>query len=99
VTVTDTSSENDWEGASPPFTPTYQEPHSVTTVSLLGLQSDGQHKIMVIIDRLRYTGLSGAVGLPQLVVCGDQSTGKSSVIVAITETPFPPKRTFAQDKR
>jgi hypothetical protein len=71
MTVTDTSSENDWEGTSTPFIPTCRKPNSVTTASLQDLQSDGQHKMVDIVDRLRHTGLSGAVGLPQLVVCGD----------------------------
>ncbi|UPX18297.1 uncharacterized protein EKO05_0008600 [Ascochyta rabiei] len=46
---------------------------------------------MDIVDRLRRTGLSGVVSLPQLVVCGDRSSGKSSVLEAITEIPFPRK--------
>ncbi|KAI7219756.1 hypothetical protein KC333_g2798 [Hortaea werneckii] len=43
------------------------------------------------IDKLRRSGLSGIVQLPQLVVSGDQSSGKSSVLEAITEIPFPRK--------
>jgi GTPase SAR1 family protein len=33
----------------------------------------------------------GIVSLLQLVVCGDQPSGKSSVLEAITEIPFPRK--------
>ncbi|KAF2830154.1 hypothetical protein CC86DRAFT_286067 [Ophiobolus disseminans] len=61
----------------------------VTTDSLEALQSDEQRKILDIVDRLRRQGLNGIVELPQLVVCGDQSSGKSSVLEAITEIPFP----------
>jgi hypothetical protein len=35
--------------------------------------------------------LEGSVSLPQIVVCGDQLSGKSSVLEAITEIPFPRK--------
>ncbi|OCL01429.1 hypothetical protein AOQ84DRAFT_306727 [Glonium stellatum] len=67
------------------------DPDVVTTSSLEALQSDGQRKIMDVVDKLRRTGLNGVVQLPQLVVCGDQSSGKSSVLEAITEIPFPRK--------
>ncbi|KAF9733790.1 dynamin family protein [Paraphaeosphaeria minitans] len=91
MAATDSSTENDWEEAPTPVSPTIQEPGTVTTASLQALQSDGQRKIMDIADRLRRTGLNGVVSLPQLVVCGDQSSGKSSVLEAITEIPFPRK--------
>ncbi|KAH7090390.1 dynamin family protein-like protein [Paraphoma chrysanthemicola] len=67
------------------------DPDAVTTTSLQALQSADQRKVMDIVDKLRRTGLSGIVELPQLVVCGDQSSGKSSVLEAITEIPFPRK--------
>ena len=54
---------------------------SITTSSLDSLQSKDSRKVMDIVDRLRRSGLSGIVQLPQLVVCGDQSSGKSSVLV------------------
>lgn len=46
---------------------------------------------MDMVVRLRRTGLSGVVSLPQSVVCGDQSSGKSSILEAITKIPFPRK--------
>jgi GTP1/Obg family GTP-binding protein len=66
-------------------------PDAVTTSSLQALQSEDQRKVMDIVDRLRRTGLNGIVELPQLIVCGDQSSGKSSILEAITEIPFPRK--------
>jgi hypothetical protein len=62
---------------------------AITTDSLEALQSNDQRKIMDVVDKLRRTGLNGMVQLPQLVVCGDQSSGKSSVLEAITAIPFP----------
>jgi hypothetical protein len=50
-------------------TPVPLDPDAVTTSSLKALQSEGQRKVMDIVDKLRRTGLSGIVELPQLVVC------------------------------
>ncbi|CAE7024410.1 GTP-binding protein [Pyrenophora teres f. teres] len=85
------SSDSDYDGADTPITPVSIDPDAVTTGSLQALQSVGQRKVMDIVDKLRRTGLSGVVELPQLIVCGDQSSGKSSVLEAITEIPFPRK--------
>lgn len=61
------------------------------TDSLGELQSAEQRALMDLVDRLRRSGLSSMLQLPQIVVCGDQSSGKSSVLEAITEIPFPRK--------
>ena len=41
------------------------------------------------VAQIRKSGLEGVLSLPQLVVCGNQSIGKSSVLEALTEIPFP----------
>ncbi|KAF3924458.1 Dynamin-2 [Arthrobotrys entomopaga] len=64
---------------------------SLNTTSLTALQDDGHRKILDLVDQLKRIGLSSVLSLPQLVVCGDQSSGKSSVLEAITEIPFPRK--------
>ncbi|KAF2689294.1 hypothetical protein K458DRAFT_126151 [Lentithecium fluviatile CBS 122367] len=89
--LADSSSDSEWDGSDTPIAPVAIDSDAVTTSSLKALQSDDQRKVMDIVDKLRRTGLSGIVELPQLVVCGDQSSGKSSVLEAITEIPFPRK--------
>jgi len=52
----------------------------------------GDHRdLLDIIDSLRSQGVSHYIDLPEIIVCGDQSTGKSSVLEAISRMPFPTK--------
>ncbi|PMD54742.1 uncharacterized protein K444DRAFT_539458 [Hyaloscypha bicolor E] len=57
--------------------------------SLQKLQSTEQMELLDVVDSLRACGLSEIVDLPQIIVCGDQSSGKSSVLEAISGIPFP----------
>ena len=55
------------------------------------LQSSDQLKLLDEIDKLRSQGISHYISLPQLIVCGDQSSGKSSTLEAISGISFPTK--------
>ncbi|KAK5202298.1 hypothetical protein LTR96_011675 [Exophiala xenobiotica] len=57
----------------------------------LGLQSGDHRDLLNVIDGLRSEGISHYVDLPQIIVCGDQSSGKSSVLEALSRFPFPRK--------
>lgn len=55
------------------------------------LGSASQIELLDVVDKLRAQGLSDFTALPQLIVTGDQSSGKSSVLQAISGLPFPKK--------
>ncbi|KAF2229014.1 interferon-induced GTP-binding protein Mx [Viridothelium virens] len=55
------------------------------------LQSQDHRDLLDTIDKLRSKGTGRYVDLPEIIVCGDQSAGKSSVLNAISEISFPTK--------
>ncbi|KAL2173766.1 P-loop containing nucleoside triphosphate hydrolase protein [Thermothelomyces heterothallicus CBS 202.75] len=59
--------------------------------SLTKLSSKDQLELLDSIDQLRLQGINHYISLPQIIVCGDQSSGKSSVLEAISGIPFPVK--------
>jgi GTPase SAR1 family protein len=61
------------------------------TNALEGLCSEDQLDLLDSVDCLRSQGISHYVSLPQIIVCGDQSSGKSSVLEAISGVSFPIK--------
>lgn len=70
------------------------EPNNLGLPSLQKLQSAEQMVLLDVVDSLRACGLSNIIDLPQLIVCGDQSSGKSSVLEAISGLPFPKQETL-----
>lgn len=61
------------------------------SLPLESLQSSEERGLLDVIDNLRSRGISHYIQLPQIIVCGDQSSGKSSVLEAISGVPFPTK--------
>ena len=57
--------------------------------NLSSLHSKDGVKLLDDIDRLRSHGIGRFVSLPQIIVVGDQSSGKSSVLEAISGVAFP----------
>lgn len=55
------------------------------------LGTDRMRERLNYIAQARANGVGDLISLPQLVVCGNQSAGKSSVLEAITSIPFPRK--------
>jgi hypothetical protein len=61
------------------------------TDALDDLCSEDRLDLLDSVDYLRSQGISHYVSLPQIIVCGDQSSGKSSVLEAISGVSFPIK--------
>lgn len=62
---------------------------ALQTDGLSQLGSKNQLDLLNCIDQLRSEGINQYVSLPQIIVCGDQSAGKSSVLEAISGVSFP----------
>ncbi len=64
---------------------------TLDTVALQELEQQQQRRLLDTTDNLRSLGVGSVVELPQIVVVGDQSSGKSSVLEAISRVKFPTK--------
>ncbi|KAF8864404.1 hypothetical protein BDZ45DRAFT_758809 [Acephala macrosclerotiorum] len=53
------------------------------------IQSSNRRDLLDIIDSLRSNGASHYVDLPQVIVCGSQSSGKSFTLKSISGMAFP----------
>jgi GTP-binding protein EngB required for normal cell division len=57
----------------------------------MSLQSHETKDLLDIVDRLRSHGINRYINLPEIIVCGEQSSGKSSVLEAVSGMKFPSK--------
>lgn len=55
----------------------------------LSLRDDRESRFLDVVDQIKDFDVNRDFSLPQLVVCGQQSCGKSSVLEALTRIPFP----------
>ncbi|KAH6962190.1 P-loop containing nucleoside triphosphate hydrolase protein [Ilyonectria sp. MPI-CAGE-AT-0026] len=56
---------------------------------LNGLYTQEQQQLLDAIASLASLGIDHDISVPKIVVCGDRSSGKSSVLEAISGVPFP----------
>jgi GTP-binding protein EngB required for normal cell division len=65
-------------------------PSYTATLGSVRLGTDDDNiRLLNQVDQLRECRVDEYIELPQIVVVGDQSTGKSSILDALTEIPFP----------
>ncbi|CAN9274782.1 unnamed protein product [Alternaria alternata] len=57
----------------------------------MSLQSNETRDLLDIVDSLRSHGINRYIDLPEIIVCGEQSSGKSSVLEAVSGVKFPSK--------
>jgi GTP-binding protein EngB required for normal cell division len=57
----------------------------------MSLQSHETKDLLDIVDNLRSHGINRYIDLPEIIVCGEQSSGKSSVLEAVSGVKFPSK--------
>ena len=57
--------------------------------SVASAMDDNVRPLLDVVHKLRDVGIDKEIDLPQIAVMGDQSSGKSSVLEALSDIPFP----------
>lgn len=70
--------------------------NTLGAIALEKYRTEEELKLLDTIDYLRSQGVGEHISLPQLIVCGNQSSGKSSVLEAISGLPFESKDTLVR---
>lgn len=63
--------------------------HQLSLKTANFIRSNNHRDLLDIVDRLRSRGVSHYVDLPQIIVCGSQSSGKSSTLESLSGISFP----------
>jgi GTP-binding protein EngB required for normal cell division len=74
-----------------PFLPEAKVEKLLFATTSMSLQSPETKNLLDIVDNLRSHGINRYINLPEIVVCGEQSSGKSSVLEAVSGVRFPSK--------
>ena len=61
----------------------------ISNTSVLDLKSHDRAELLNLVDELRAQGLNEVIALPELIVCGDTSSGKSSLLRSLSGVRFP----------
>jgi hypothetical protein len=79
-----TTSEQTSYAADTPGTPVFE-----VSAHLGSYQTKEYRRLLDIIDEVRKFDINHVLQIPQIVVCGNTSAGKSSVLEAISHIKFP----------
>ncbi|KAJ4393762.1 hypothetical protein N0V93_002977 [Gnomoniopsis smithogilvyi] len=63
--------------------------HQLSQKTANFIRSNNHRDLLDIVDKLRSRGVSHYVDLPQIIVCGSQSSGKSSTLESLSGISFP----------
>ena len=89
ITIEEADTGSSASAAAHTGSPSLEDTGNGAAINIGELQSSDQAALLSAIDRLRREHINTDISIPQIVVCGDQSSGKSSVLEAIAGVPFP----------